>query len=251
MLRYIILILLLYSCQAPVPRPKASKIVEAQPDLYRFLKQHAAALDSASKIDSDTLDSLNERLKQTIERHKAEFLSLKDTTLFDFLNVLVSSNRKLCLISWDTRMGGTMIDFTTTVIYTKADGSLIAKVLLDTTAEDTDNTPMYYDQLYSIPGKNGMNYVAVGNGQGSTALPYGEVRALRINKDQLLDAPLFPGRKSFVFVEFDTHHLKGDIPSISVSDSGRRIAIPVSDGDEGFANRYETLVYKNGVYSRK
>lgn len=160
-----------------------------------------------------------------------------------------SADEKLCLISWDTRMGGTMIDFATMAIYQTSNGDTISKMLIDTSESPIGNTLMHYDNLYSIKEADKTIYIAHGFGQGSTALPWQELRAFQINGKQLINPSIFPEQKPNLFIEFDTHKLKREeIPMILVIDSAKTISSPIPTDDEGFSGKYQKLVFRDRIY---
>lgn len=146
-------------------------------------------------------------------------------------------------------MGGTMIDFATMAIYQTSNGDTISKMLIDTSESPIGNTLMHYDNLYSIKEADKTIYIAHGFGQGSTALPWQELRAFQINGKQLINPSIFPEQKPNLFIEFDTHKLKREeIPMILVIDSAKTISSPIPTDDEGFSGKYQKLVFRDRIY---
>src|SRR5690348_568139 len=98
---------------------------------------------------------------------------------------------------------------------------------------------MHYDTIYTVQSGQTF-YLAQGFGQGSTALPWQELRAFSIKNDKLINLKIFPEKKADIFVEFDTHNFKGGqrIPTIKVKSSGKTILIPIGTDDEGFSGKY-------------
>ncbi|MDB5200625.1 MAG: hypothetical protein JWQ27_34 [Ferruginibacter sp.] len=149
-------------------------------------------------------------------------------------------------------MGGTMIDFTTMAVFKTAAGETVAQMLSGTNETSGENSLMHYDQLYAVKDGGNTIYIAHGFGQGSTALPWQELRAFQVRDRQLVNSNIFPGSQPSLFVEFDLHHLnREEIPMILVIDSARRIFLPVQDNNEGFSGEYQELYFRNGVYKKR
>lgn len=236
-------LLTLYSCLTPPQQTDPAK------QFYRALERHFDYIDSIRKIDPDLIETENIKLQQTINFYKADIFNLDDTSNYDLLYIVKSADKKLCLVSWDTRMGGTMIDFATMAIYQTSNGDTISKMLIDTSENPIGNTLMHYDNLYSIKSADKIIYIAHGFGQGSTSLPWQELRAFQIDDTQLNNPKIFPEQKPILFIEFDTHKLnKEEVPMILVIDSARTISLPIPTDDEGFSGKYQRLVFTNGIY---
>ncbi|WP_133996587.1 hypothetical protein [Dinghuibacter silviterrae] len=206
-------------------------------------------LDSSRLIDPDTLENENARLAEALARYKENIFKMADSLDFDWLYIAKSADDRLCLVSWDTRRGGTEVIYETLALFKGTDGSIFSKVVSDTTDEG-DNSTMHYDTVYTVRDGDKTFYLAQGFGQGSTALPWQEVRVLALKGSDLVEPAFFPDRKSTVFVEFDTHQFGEEdrIPTIKVREGGRRILVPVATEEEGFGGKYRQLVWSGSTY---
>jgi len=241
--------LTLYSCWTTPKQADPTKSIENKNQFYQAIVRHFNFIDSVRKIDPDLIENENLKLQQTINLYKADIFNLSDTSNYDLLYIVKSTDKKLCIISWDTRMGGTMIDFATMAVYQTSSGDTISKMLIDTSESPIGNTLMHYDNLYSIKDNDNTIYIAHGFGQGSTALPWQELRAFQIDNRQLINPKIFPEQKPNLFIEFDTHKLnREEVPMILVMDSAKTISSPIPNEDEGFSGKYQKLVFSNGVY---
>jgi hypothetical protein len=226
-----------------------TKFDEDKKQFYQAVERHFNYIDSIRKIDPDLIEAENLKLQQTINSYKSDILNLVDTSNNDLLYIVKSADKNLCLVSWDTRMGGTMIDFATMAIYQTSSGDTVSKMLVDTSENPMGNTLMHYDNLYSIKEADKTFYIAHGFGQGSTALPWQELRAFQIDGRQLNNPKIFPEHKANLFIEFDTHKLnRGEVPMILVIDSAKTISLPVPTEAESFSGKYQQLIFKNGTY---
>lgn len=239
----------LYSCLTKHKKAEPIEFIESENHFYQAVERHFNYIDSIRKIHPDLIEAENLKLQQTINSYKVDIFKLSDTSNYDLLYIAKSSDKKLCLVSWDTRMGGTMIDFATMAIFQTSSGDIISKMLVDTSENPMGNTLMHYDNLYSIKESDKTIYIAHGFGQGSTALPWQELRAFQIDGGQLNNPKIFPEQKPNLFIEFDTYKLnREEIPMILVTDGAKTISSPIPNDDEGFSGKYQKLVFKGGVY---
>lgn len=241
----------LLSCRTKGQPSNADKSQEQATKLgfYQSVQRHFQYMDSVRKTDPGLIEAENTKLQQTLTDFKDAVFSTTDTLDFNWLYIAKSPDKQLCLVSWDTRMGGTMIDFATMALF-KSNGKVRARMLIDTTNPGMENTLMRYDTIYTVHNKDRKFYLAQGFGQGSTALPWQEIRAFEIRNGQLFNLHIFPENKPNLFAEFDTHEF-GDgkrIPTIKVKESGHKILFPIATDREGFAGEYQTLVLKEQVY---
>lgn len=242
-------LLSLCSCLTHPKYVEPKKNVKDENSLYKLIVRHFNYIDSIRKIDPDLIEAENLKLQYTINSFKTDIFNLDDTSNYDLLYVVKSKDKKLCLVSWDTRMGGTMIDFATMAIFQTSNGDTISKMLIDTSDNPMGNTLMHYDDIYTLEEVDKTIYIAHGFGQGSTALPWQELRAFQIDGRQLNNPKIFPEQKPNLFVEFDAYKLNGNkVPMILVTDSAKTISSPMLTEDEGFSGKYRKLVFNNGVY---
>jgi len=115
-------------------------------DFYNAITQQFIIIDSLRLSDYDSFEKANNKLVNIINEFKTDIFDFKDSLDYDLIYLIKSSDKKLALISWDTRMGGTMIDFTTLAVYKTPEGIKI-KMLLDATDENMPDTYMHYNSL--------------------------------------------------------------------------------------------------------
>jgi hypothetical protein len=236
--------------------PKQEKVSESKTvdsSFYAIINRQFNLIDSIKQTDNfEKADTLADEIVSIIEKNRDAILILPDTLNYDFLYVSKSFDKNFCLVSWDTRKGGTMIDFGTIAIY-KTNSGIKSKYLYDSTSEMCD-TYMHYDTIYTIKSfDNKSIYLAQGFGQGSTALPWQEIRAFGIDSDTLTCPNIFSDTRANVFVEFDTHKFKDDelVPNIKLNDFGKTIIIPIATEEEGFSGKYETLIFNDTTFINK
>ena len=224
-------------------------------NLYNTLNNHFHFLDSIRHYDTaDLMETENKKVAQSIDFYKQDIINSNDTIDFDFIYVAKSIDKNFCLVSWDTRMGGTMIDFATVAIYKTNTGLLLSKRITDTTENAIDeNTLMHYNRIFSIETNSGKIYLGQGFGQGSTALPWQELRAFKIENNKLENPRIFPKKEFRLSAEFDTHQFSKNenIPTIKVIDNGKTILLPITTDKEGFSGKYQTLFFTGTLYKIK
>lgn len=221
---------------------------------YRQLAKHFHRIDSLQQHGGyDSLDFENQEVLELIKQYKEEIFQFPDSLDYDLIYLTKSNDKKLALISWDTREGGTMIDFRSLSVF-KTSLGIETKLLIDTSDNESSDSYLHYNSIASITTSAGNKiYLAWGNGQGSTALPWQELRAFAIQNSQLVEPPIFPGRKCRLFVEFDLHAFKDDqeVPSIRIKQHGNLIEVPESCKNEGFCGKYKTYQFNGETFEVK
>jgi hypothetical protein len=143
-----------------------------------------------------------------------------------------------------------MIAFTTMAIFKTSQG-VKTKMLLDTSDESMPYTYMHYNSVNTVTTSDGKKvYLAWGNGQGSTALPWQELRAFSIADGELVEPKIFPDTASKIFMEFDLHTFSDEqrVPSIRVKDGGKTIQLPIEGAKQGFSGKYKTYVFNGKAF---
>ena len=248
-MKYPLLFLIITLTLSTQAQTKSAK----QSNFYSAIKKHFNLIDSIRFVDFDLVEAENKKIEQTLNQYKNEIFKLSNVSDYDLLYISKASDNNFCLVSWDTRMGGTMIEFATMAVYKTTNGAVKTKMLIDTSEDPPENTLMHYDTIYSIKTKQGNLYLAHGFGQGSTALPWQELRAFKIVNNRLTNPIVFPKKEHRIFVEFDTHEFGEDerIPTIKVRNTGKEILYPIATSKEGFSGKYQALVFSGTVYKVK
>lgn len=220
---------------------------------YSAIRHQFILIDSLREANYDSVEAANDKLVQIIKSYKAAIFNFPDTLDYDLIYLAKSSDKKLALLSWDTRTGGTLIAFTTMAIF-KTPQAIRTKMLADTTNETTPYTYMHYNSIHTITTADAKNiYLAWGNGQGSTALPWQELRTFSITENQLTEPEIFPDKTSSVYVEFDLHAFKDDqkVPVIRIKNSGKTFQVPIEGERQGFSGKYKTYIFNEKVFTAK
>jgi hypothetical protein len=220
---------------------------------YALIKARFRTIDSLRHplrdIDSFTAES--DKIFSIIKSNRDIVINLRDTSNFDYLDVARSADSALCIISWDTRQGGTNIDYASVVLY-KAGNITGYKKMEDTSDGDIDNPQIYYGGIFTIPSGNQAIYLAFGFGQGSTALPWQQVKAFMIKGDTLISPAIFPGNQHALFVEFNTNAFTSPqrVPTFKFDQQNLTLKVPVPLAKGGFGGRYYKLKFDKGKFVR-
>jgi hypothetical protein len=251
----IISLLTFISCRTKSEPSKQDKrqIQDTKLNFHQAVQRHFEYIDSVRKIDPDLIELENVKLQQTLIAFKQEVFNTSDTLDFNWPHIVKSTDKQLSLVSWDTRMGGTMIDYATMALFKNNNGEVRTKMLIDTTNSGMENTLMHYDTIHIVENNVQKFYLAHGFGQGSTALPWQEIRAFAIENNKLLNPNIFSDNKPNLFAEFDTHEFHGGkrVPTIKIREGGKTIQFPIATEQGGFSGKYQTLVLEGQVYKAK
>ncbi|MBC7901931.1 MAG: hypothetical protein H7Y27_00850 [Gemmatimonadaceae bacterium] len=223
---------------------------ERRAEMGRLIAKHFGVIENSANMQYDQLEAENEKLKETLERFRVELIRGKDSFRYKGLYLAHSTDNKLCIASWDTKLGGTMVDFTTMAIHRTASGQVKSRVIVDSTDDNVGNTLMHYDKIYSVKTGNKTLYLCHGFGQGSSSLAWQELWAYTIVKNELVNAEIFPGEKANLFIEFDTQKSKGKtVPPIQLMENGQRLSYPIADEKGGYSGKMGMLILRDGVYN--
>lgn len=219
-------------------------------DFYSIITQQFLVIDSLRNADYDQLETANNKIINILNAYKAEIFNFPDTLDYDLIYLVKSSDKQLALISWDTRIGGTMIAFKTMAFFKSFQG-IETKMLLDTTDEDMPFTYMHYKSINTIIKPSGEKiYLAWGNGQGSTLIPWQELKAFSIAKNKLVEPKIFPNAASNIQVVFDLHSFPDNqkVPVIKIKNGGKTIQVPIENDKQGFSGKYKTYMFNGKVF---
>jgi hypothetical protein len=177
---------------------------------------------------------------------------------------LISLDKRFCITSWDTRQGGTMIDFMNVVIC-KTSTKTIVKHLLYGENDFKDNSKIMFDTLFTIYNKKGQPiYLAYGSGQGSSALPFRIVKAFMISDSLIENFNIFPqdidplifndpnNLGEFV-IEYDYHNFKGKdtVHEMKFVNGTLEIKVPIIKDNGRPSNKYYSLIFDGEKYIKK
>lgn len=223
-------------------------------EFYKTITKQFAKIDSLHQSGGyDSLVNENDKVVSILNHYKTYLFDFPDSLDYDLIYLTKSADKKLLLVSWDTRTGGTMIAFTTMAIFKTPQG-VKTKMLMDTTYESMPHTYMHYNSVNIVTTTEGKNiYLAWGNGQGSTALPWQELRAFSVANGQLIEPKIFPDKTSKIFIEFDLHSFEEDqrVPSIRIKNGGKTIQVPIESEKQGFSGKYRTYVFNGKAFKPK
>jgi hypothetical protein len=224
--------------------------------LKQQLKDTRNLIDSLRMTGSDNkIDSLNELLIYYLDSLTIQnrFQICDVNVRYDF-NYLVSANKKLGIASWDTGLGGTMIDYTTTIIYKTKDSTLLKTIKYGKKGEEEANSLTMFDTLFTISDKEGQAiYLAYGYGQGSTLLRFRVLKAFMV-KDKLIEEfKLFPDDSSELWLFYDLEHFneKDEVLDMIFEEDGKQIKVPVIAENSTPTGNYYTLLFDGVSYKRK
>ncbi len=225
----------------------------SQQHFYQQISARFSRIDTIREFGADRIiqdPDLQQRestaLDSFLQSQSTLIFTLPDTLNFDLLYISRSADSNLCLVSWDTRMGGTMIDFRTLALYRTKNG-----IYTQPLSDEGDNTKFHYDTIFTIQGKDKSKiYLAYGFGQGSMILPWQDLRAFSINGNELIMPTVFPAQSNRLFVEFDLNEFDegSSVPNIKFQKGGYHILVPETAGNGGFSGKFFSLIFNGTRY---
>ena len=239
------------------------------PGFREKLRQLRFTIDSVIVHEDDYYDKID-TLNAELHRHlkllgEEDRFQLCDVDLPEvYFHYLISTDKRFALGSWDTRMGGTMIDFSNMAFYYTPSGSKSLHLQYGD-SEYMDNSKIAFDTLFTIRNNRGEPiYIAYGFGQGSTALPYRVLKAFMVTDGLRQDVAIFPKEidssvpddpncSGEFFLEYDLHQFKeGDrVREIEFEQNGTVVKIPELKENGRPGRKFVTLIFDGQRYVQK
>jgi|SRR5215831_7904842 len=226
--------------QNPVNKGKLliKKINDQFIDLDSLQRSHFA--------DGDIEDSLSRQITSTIKKFSKYVFSFQHPDEFSELEIVKSADDQFCLISWDTRMGGTEIDYAAMAVYKTPTGIKSEMLFRILGKDDTDNVKMKFEKITTIKDSNYHKiYLAHGYGKGGTGLAERQLRAFTIINGRLAEPSIFPKKENCLSVGFDVSRLKEnqEIPEIRILQEAKLIRVPMPTDYGGFNGKWLNLAF--------
>ena len=206
-------------------------------------------IDNAKEIGNfDSVGCLGDAVISLFQKNKNLMMHVSDKWNDAPLSLSKSSDGNFCLISWNTQMGGSMIDYVTMAFYKTSDS---IKVIYLNAPEGSP----YYDTIFTIKDTDNKSiYMATGFSKLSGNEVGQGLRAFSIEKDSLVSPNIFADT-SQIFVVFNKRKLAEDdnleIPSIGITKFCDTISVPKPTEHEGFANQWQQLIFNGKKYVKK
>jgi hypothetical protein len=237
-------------------RPSASvsdSLIHSVSDTRSYLLHQIDLLDSVREAGDydDALDSINNNIYRGLEKlAKNDAYQMATFSQDEAISYLLSEDKKLCVVSWDTRTGGTMIIDATVAIYQTSAGTNVQYFGDDPNTEEIENSLGHFTELYGLTADSVTTYFAYGSGKGSTRLLWRVLQAFRISADTLdLTQPTFDDRDNSIFYDLSKFASPNDVEEITFSTDHRQIQVPEVE-DEAPTGRYNKYNFSNGIYRR-
>ncbi|MCX6316689.1 MAG: hypothetical protein NTW29_05335 [Bacteroidetes bacterium] len=254
-------IICLSACSDSVTEKKS--VAPVEPSFTEIISTFDKAQDSlAGRDTSNQLEYLNRKFL-------ADLISKKDSifqypyTMENGIKFAFSPDRNVAIVSWNTWMGGTMLDFIAVLFYKEKD-SIGHQIITYPGEEDLGSSYCWYDTIAMVQEGNNKIYLAHGYGRGSTALWWENLVAYTYIKGTLQRAALFPvfdeiiyGEVSDtltdqIFLELDTHYtdktIWTDRPGISFINTGKKLKVPLITPEGGNTKYYHILEFDGKKY---
>lgn len=161
-------------------------------DSLDVLLQRLSSIDPDNSSFSESAILVNEHIRKTIEKVKSpKVLSEISTSYYykkhDF-TFAISDNQKIGIFSWDTRIGGSFINYKNIALFT------VNKKVVPTSLS---GNPACYNEIYTLKteGKHPL-YLFHGWGKSSAMEYYYKVDAYTSVNEGLEESNIFPNNKS-------------------------------------------------------
>ncbi len=220
--------------------------------LERF---NQTAIDSSISM-YDSLKPANEALKN----HVVQWIELGGFQICPLqpiqnMKVVASPDMNLVAISWNTYLGGTLIDFASILGYKNEGGTFGSKKMESEFQGITDNDKILIDRIYSIKNKHKQTiYLVSSVGQSGALAPFYNMTAYKIGKT-IVETPVFGGKitlsTSFDYTSFhDGTYLPNDFIGIQFLQKGHYVRRPISENNGVFNGRFEIYKFDGLKYYR-
>jgi hypothetical protein len=164
---------------------------------------------------------------------------------------LLSPDKKLALITWNSQIGGTMLDIEGIAIFETAQGVKTAK-LFNKKNQDGELGIMYRD-LYTLTNKSGETiYYAYGASQLSSRMPIYVVDGFRIADQLVKNVPIAKGEAQGIGNVYDLAEVKNiEINGLAFSADKKQITVPAVDKNNVPTGKNSIYVFDGDLYVKQ
>jgi hypothetical protein len=218
---------------------------------FSMLFRLTDSLNSVKRLDDEgvALAKFNGELIDGISKMKDAVLGERDSFNGAF-SLAVAPDKQFAIVSWNTEMGGTAIDYDNMVVFQSGAG-VIASHLKE---EDERDLGMDFDSCWMVEtAKKEKIYMVRGHGKGSSVMILSQVAALKIVNGKAVMAAVFPENTSSVNTWFDGRKLgeNEDVPEIKIEEGGKKMSIPLSDDNGVFLKKWGVYIFDGVRFLRK
>lgn len=257
MKKYTLIFLLSFLNYEPLLVAQVSSCEQVQKDVLTEINLVESFNQKYQETFADMSDSLrihNELLKQNLV-YFIESGGYKTCPInFPALKFVQSPDQNMMAVSWNTHMGGTMIDFASIIGYALLDGTIRTKRMEPEFQGVVENDKIFIDKIYTIKNrKKETIFLVTSHGQGSTLTPYFSMAAYKVGAE-LMKVPIFAGQTelsvNFDYTNDNTSYLPKDFNGIQFLKKGMFVRKPISEKNGVFKGRYEIYKFDGSKYFR-
>ncbi|QEC66540.1 hypothetical protein FRZ67_04230 [Panacibacter ginsenosidivorans] len=178
---------------------------------------------------------------------KSIIMNVKDTLDFNLLTIIKSADKTFCIVSWDTRLGDSKIDYASVILYKIKDSIYLQQQKQEFIKSKPENPKIRYTAIYTITTKDRKIFLAKGYGQGRTTEPWQEIKTFCIEDSSLSQPNILPGKKNRILIAINSIELKGikKIPPLSYDSTALKLTVPVTDKHNIFNGSYTSYYFNS------
>lgn len=234
---------------ASCKQQESKKTINPPANVYSIITPLFQQLDSLYPYITVDGDSLNQNIADTLIKYRETIMSLPDSSGLKEPLIIKSQDQQFCMVSWNTRQGGTNTDNRALILFKTSKG-IVYRYPADTAAYAS--TQIMYRDIYELQTGNKVIYIARGYGRGSSALPWEQLTAWIIRNDSLIPEPIFPEMSDTeytyrndsyspaLFIEFDNHYNSGpdERPVTEFANQNKKIKVPIPNEHGGWSDKF-------------
>jgi len=248
-MRYILLIIIIalqahvaYTQSVYATYAQSSPDIDSTSEFFSIVAQQFHLIEELryKQKNTEQLKEAVDSIPRLINTWKSIIMDVKDTLDFNLLTITKSDDKKFCIVSWDTRLGDSKIDYASIVLYKIRDSIYLQQQKQEFIKAKPENPKIRYTAIYTITSKDKKIFLAKGYGQGRTTEPWQEIKTFCIEDSSLALPNILPGKKNRIFVAINSTQLKGikKTPPLSYDSTLLRLTVPVTDKDNVFTGSY-------------
>ncbi|MEP6846468.1 MAG: hypothetical protein ABI861_10710, partial [Panacibacter sp.] len=195
----------------------------------------------------DAVDSI----PRLINTWKHTIMNIKDTLDFNLLTIIKSADKTFCIVSWNTRLGDSKIDYASVILYKIKDSIHLQQQKQEFIKNKPENPKIRYNAIYTIATKDKKIFLAKGYGQGLTTEPWQEMKTFCIQDNSLTQPNILPHKKNRAFVAVNSIELRGakKIPPLAFNSSKLILTIPLTNKDKIFTGSYASYHFNSKKFT--
>jgi hypothetical protein len=229
-----------------------SRLLQLHTDLENMAFDNSTEQENIVAINTELHTTWEEIAKQNLWKDATIRLNDSENPMSIYL---LSDDEKLAIITWNSQLGGTMLDIEGIAIFETPEG-VKTKTLFANEKGGSDfinDSGMSYQELYTLTNSKGVaTYYAYGMSSMSSMMPVYVLTAFQVSNDLVQNVPVVKGENNAFFMSYDLINTPDiEINGFVFSADKKKITVPQSNSDAMPTGKNADYIFNGDEYEKK